>query len=91
MDIFPREILVPALDWFGCICGVAGAYLIAAKVRFSRYGFLIYLLANLSYIAMAIAVGLEGLMTQHIAFMGSSLLGVYRHFHCASQRVEEVR
>ena len=68
------------LDWSGCGLGLLGAYTLALNFRYSRYGWLAFLAANVAYIALASTLGVGGLLIQQIGFMGSSFLGVYRGF-----------
>lgn len=71
--------VIDALDWAGCITGLTGAYLLAShSARYSKYGWVSFLLANLLVGAMAALIGRHGLLIQQIGFTGSSLLGMYR-------------
>ena len=65
------------LDWCGCSLGLVGAYTLAFRLRISRYGWVSFFIANIAYVFMA---GRLGLLAQQVGFMGSSAIGIYRHF-----------
>jgi len=66
------------LEWLGAWSGLAGAALLALRCRLSSYGWLLFLVSNVCWIAFATQSGIEGLQLQHIGFMLTSLLGIYR-------------
>ena len=68
------------LDWCGSALGLIGAYTLAFRLRASRYGWLAFFAANVVYIVMASSLGVPGLLAQQIGFLGSSAIGIYRHF-----------
>ena len=68
------------LDWCGCSLGLVGAYTLALRLRISRYGWVSFFIANIAYVFMAGRLGLLGLLAQQVGFMGSSAIGIYRHF-----------
>lgn len=68
------------LDWCGCTLGLVGAYTLAFRLRISRYGWVSFFIANIAYVFMAARLGLLGLLAQQVGFMGSSAIGIYRHF-----------
>ena len=72
--------LLQCLDYAGSALGLLGAYTVASHGRFSRFGWCAFLLANGAYIALALQLGLHGLLIQQVGFIGSSLLGIYRAF-----------
>lgn len=69
-----------ALDWCGSALGLLGAYTLAFRLGASRYGWLAFFAANVIYIVMASSLGVPGLLAQQIGFLGSSAIGIYRHF-----------
>lgn len=66
------------LEWSGCIIGLLGAFLLALNTNMSRYGWPVFLAANLVMIAFALTADLYGLLLQQIGFTITSLLGIYR-------------
>ncbi len=75
--------MTPALqwiDWIGSALGLLGAYLLAFRMPASRYGWISFFAANLAYIVMAHQLGVMGLFAQQMGFLGSSAIGIYRHF-----------
>jgi hypothetical protein len=75
-----RPRLLRILDWTGCVVGLSGAYLLASAIDFSRYGWVLFLLANFVVIAFAWGIRAYGLLTQQLGFMGSSMLGLFHAF-----------
>lgn len=69
-----------ALDWSGCVLGLVGAYTLAFRLPFSRYGWFAFLAANVAYIALARATGLNGFLIQQLGFTGSTTVAIYRYF-----------
>lgn len=67
-----------ALEWFGALAGLIGAFLLATNTKVSRWGWLCFLIANFAITGVAIANNLYGLMIQQIGFTATSLLGIYR-------------
>lgn len=78
----PTELntTIQALDMGGGIIGLVGAYALAFNMRFSRYGWLAFFVANIAYIAMARCLGLRWMLIQQVGYVGSSLFGIYRAF-----------
>jgi hypothetical protein len=71
-------LLVDFLEWSGALLGLAGAFLLATHTRFSRYGWVMFLFANIALIGFALGLERYGLFLQQVGFMGTSLLGIYR-------------
>ena len=65
-------------EWAGSLLGLLGSYLLATQTRMSRYGWVVFLAANVSMIMFAFGIEHYGLLVQQVGFMGSSLLGLYR-------------
>src|SRR6476660_421223 len=81
----PMTPALHVLDWCGSALGLLGAYTLAFRLRVSRYGWIAFFVANLAYIVMARQLGVFGLLAQQIGFMGSSAIGIYRHFFSGSR------
>lgn len=81
-----------ALDWCGSALGLLGAYTLAFRMSVSRYGWLAFFAANVIYIVMASKLGVPGLLAQQVGYVGSSTIGIYRHFISrAGDRLEAAR
>jgi hypothetical protein len=65
-------------EWTASILGLLGAFLLATNSRISRYGWVVFLIANVAMIAFAIKVEAHGLLLQQLGLMGTNLLGLYR-------------
>lgn len=72
--------LLRALEWAGCVLGLAGAFVLATNTSVSRYGWIVFLLANMAMIGFARGIRANGLLLQQVGFMGTSLLGLVRAF-----------
>lgn len=70
--------MIDFLEWAGALSGLAEAFLLATHTRFSRYGWLAFLAANLALIGFAIGIGRYGLLVQQVGFTATTLLGLYR-------------
>jgi nicotinamide riboside transporter PnuC len=68
------------LQWLGCVFAVFGALLLASKTPRSGYGFILYLISNVFWIAYGLAVNARGLLVMQIFFSITSLIGIYRWF-----------
>lgn len=66
------------LEWAGALSGLTGAALLAARGRFSNYGWLFFLLANVLLICWSIRIDAVGLLVQQTGFVLTSLLGIVR-------------
>jgi hypothetical protein len=79
-------ISVAFVEWAGCAFGLAGAFLLATNSRISRYGWIAFLLANFSMIALALMIHRPGLLVQQLGFCASSILGLARSGFFATKR-----
>lgn len=79
MSLAELHVHLPLLlEWAGALIGLAGAFLLATNSRFSRYGWIGFLLANFFMLGFAIDGRHWGLLTQQLGFTGTSLLGIWR-------------
>lgn len=74
----PKAQVVTAMEWVGSIAGLLGAFLLATHTHISRYGWVAFLMANLTMGAFALMIDRHGLLLQQIGFTATSLLGMYR-------------
>jgi nicotinamide riboside transporter PnuC len=65
-------------EWAGSILGLLGAFLLATNSRFSRWGWMAFLGANLAMISFALQIQAHGLLLQQLGFTATSCLGWYR-------------
>lgn len=71
-------LITGTLEWASAVAGLAGAYLLAANRRISRWGWVGLLLANLFAIGFALRASHCGLLVQQVGFIGSGVLGIWR-------------
>ena len=70
--------MIDFLEWSAAVLGLSGAFMLATHTHHSRYGWLLFLIANIAMIGFALGVHRYGLLVQQVGFMGTSLLGAYR-------------
>lgn len=80
LDVFHQLTTVQLVEWIGSLLGLLGSALLAANVKISRYGWVVFLFSNAFLIAFSVSMGLQGLLTMQIGFALTSSLGVYRAF-----------
>lgn len=73
-------IILSMLSWAGAITGTLGAALLAAKVSYSRYGFVLYLASNVCWIIYATATRSYALLFMQCVFTVISTIGIVRWF-----------
>lgn len=66
------------LEWAGCVTGVIGALLVALKNTWSKWGFIAYLVSNVCWFGFGLYHGAAGLVWMQVAFMLTTLVGIYR-------------
>jgi hypothetical protein len=71
-------MLLFALEWSGCVLGLFGALLQALNVRFSAWGFVLFLLSNFAWLGFAYLTSTSGLSVMNIGYTATSILGIYR-------------
>lgn len=62
---------------WGAYTGIPGAFLLAMNNDFSRYGWALFLASNISWIVFAIRGKYTKLLLQQLAFLGTTLLGLW--------------
>ncbi|CAN5470037.1 nicotinamide mononucleotide transporter [soil metagenome] len=60
------------IDWLATVCGLTGVYLIGNK---NRYGFLIMMIASLSWMAVGFLIGSLALIAGSAVFFGLHVRG----------------
>ncbi len=65
-------------QWGGCLLGLGGAGLLALKNRLSGYGFVLFLLSNIAWIAFGFLTQATGIIVMQIGFTLTSLVGVWQ-------------
>lgn len=66
------------VDWLACLAGLLGAALLACNNRYSKWGWMAFLLSNICWIAYSVAQNDYALLTQQAGFTVTSLIGVYK-------------
>ena len=60
------------IDWLATVCGLTGVYLIGSK---NRYGFLVMMLASLSWMTVGFLIGSLALILGSTVFFGLHFRG----------------
>ena len=76
--------LVDVAEIVGAINGMAGAWLIALRFKYSRWGWIAYLISNICWVAFAADIHRNWLLIQMIGFTFSSVVGVWNYWIVAS-------
>jgi hypothetical protein len=69
---------VRQLEWTGALTGIAGSGLLACHLAISGYGFGLFLLSNLFWLAFGVKSRAWGLVTMQVGYTVTSLIGLYR-------------
>lgn len=70
--------MIDLCEWTGTATGLLGAFLLATHSRFSPYGWVAFLLANIAMLGFAWQIQKYGLFLQQLGFLATSVLGIYR-------------
>lgn len=71
-------MIIDWLEWIGSLLGLVGTFLLASHSRVSRYGWFVFLWANIAMIGFALGIHRYGILVQQLGFMITSLIGIYR-------------
>lgn len=67
------------LQWLGCVFGLAGSLLLAFKgLRFSGYGFVLYLVSNAFWAAYGVVTSAPALVVMQAGFSIASSIGIWQ-------------
>lgn len=77
-SLWLKLAFVRKMEWGGALTGLFGAWMVAANVDTSGYGFVAYLASNIFWVIFGYKQRAWGLVVQQVGFTGSSLLGIYR-------------
>lgn len=66
------------VEWIGAILGMCGASLLAFNNKWSKWGWLLFLISNIFMIVFALLTASYGLLTMQVLFTITSMIGVYK-------------
>lgn len=72
------QCLTWLLEWSGSILGLIGAWLLAANVDQSRFGYVAFLASSLLLLWYSVRARAWGLLMMQLGFVGANTLGVAR-------------
>lgn len=64
-------------EWLGCLTGVIGSLMLAAKHRKAAWAFVLYFISSCSWILYGVMTEAPGLITMQIVFVGTAIIGIY--------------
>jgi hypothetical protein len=76
-----RKALFLLVEWGAAILGVLGSEVLAQKASYSAWGWVIWILSNVLWIAFAIKRRAFGLLAMQIFYMGISIQGALNWLH----------
>lgn len=65
------------IGWFGSICGIGGAVLLALNLPYSGYGYLFFLVSSLFLVVWSLKTGAKHNLTMQLCFCIINSMGVY--------------
>lgn len=65
-------------QWLGCWFGLAGAFCVAGRSALAGWGFVLFLISNLFWVAFSLATATPGLLVMQFGFVLTSLLGIFQ-------------
>lgn len=65
------------LEWSGSLISLLGALLLAINKKYSRYGWVAFLIANFVMIGWGLTINARGLIVQQLGFTITSLIGLH--------------
>jgi nicotinamide riboside transporter PnuC len=70
-----------ALSWFASISGIIAAFMVALDSgrRITGYGFALFVLSSIAWIAGALMSDDAPLLSQNVVMFGINIFGVYRY------------
>jgi hypothetical protein len=69
--------MIALFEWVGCLTGLCGSALLALNNKYSGWGFVLYLVSNVAWIAYGIATHANGLIVMQIGFTITGVLGIW--------------
>ena len=68
------------IEAWGAYTGIPGAFLLALNNQFSHFGWLLFLASNVAWILFALRGKFKKLLLQQVAFLATTLLGIWNTF-----------
>ncbi|HEY0843415.1 hypothetical protein [Methylotenera sp.] len=66
------------IAWAGSVTASVGSLLLALNIRYSNWGWVLFLISNIFWIVYSLAENQSPICLQNSIFIGTSLLGIYR-------------
>ena len=68
-------------EYTGSILGLLGAALLAMNISVSEWGWVVFLVSNMSFIKFSMANRLRGVLLMNVGFTATSVMGIVRGFN----------
>lgn len=72
------NMLLDLLGWAGAVTGVLGAFLLAIRSKYSKWGWVSFLVSNAFWLGFALESETTSLLIQTMAFTATTLLGLWQ-------------
>jgi hypothetical protein len=69
---------VRAIRWTAALTGIAGGILLALRIPWSGWGFVMFTISSIAWIASGAAMGVRSLITVNTVLLLTNLVGIYR-------------
>ena len=66
------------LAWIGAITGPLGAILLAANIRISGYGYILFIISSVAMLIVGLSTDNHQLVTMNLLFTVINCIGAYR-------------
>lgn len=73
--------MIELLEAVGAVASILGSILLALNNRYSRWGWVMYFIANIVLIKYAITINAMWLLSMYLVFSMISVIGIYRWFN----------
>jgi hypothetical protein len=67
-----------AVEWAGALTGLLGGALLAVRLPYSGYGFVLFLVSNLFWLGYGLRTRAWGMVTMQLGYTVTSVVGVVR-------------
>jgi hypothetical protein len=68
-----------ALRWTAALTGIAGGLMLAVKIPWSGWGFVLFAASSLAWIASGLIMRVRSLVAVNAVLLLTNLLGIYRY------------
>lgn len=70
--------LKTAFEWAGTVCGITGAAMVSSNTKYSKFGWIPFLISSVMLMGFAVKSDAWGLFLLECCFFLTNLIGLYR-------------